>query len=223
MRYIKWGIFLLLALLTFGFFHYTLPQHDVVRIVDTEVRRVDFGENSIFWASPDTGTDTAANRDVRFINAVYENGRVMVYRNEDTGWGWPPYFKLDSSNLQTEARDLASTSAAPQWVVIRHYGWRNEFMTIYPNAVSVRAIAGPDVQIIPWLNIIILTLLVLFIFWLWRVWRRFKERRIDPVLDDAAEAWDSVDERADAARDSARGFWGRMMAWIGTWRSKPRE
>ncbi len=39
---------------------------------------------------------------------------VMVYRNEDTGWGWPSYFKFDTANLQTEADDLSSTAARSQ-------------------------------------------------------------------------------------------------------------
>ena len=140
LRWVKYTFILIFWVLVAAFLHYTLPQRDIVRIVETEVRRVDFGENSIFWASADSGQDTTgANRDVRFINAVlYDSGRVMVYRNEDTGWGWPPYFKLDSSNLQTEAADLVSTKDKPQWVVITHYGWRNEFLSIFPNAAGVR-------------------------------------------------------------------------------------
>ena len=46
----------------------------------------------------------------------------MVYRNEDTGWGWPPYFKFDTKNLQTEAADLISSKEEPQWVILTHYG-----------------------------------------------------------------------------------------------------
>ena len=85
MRYVKWTFWALIAALIFGFFHYTLPDRDVVRIVDTEIRRVDFGENSIFWASPDAGNGTVAgSRDIRFISAVADNGNVRVYRNEDT-------------------------------------------------------------------------------------------------------------------------------------------
>ena len=132
MKYVKWTFWALIALVIFGFFHYTLPQHDIVRIVGTENRRIDFGGNSIFWAAPDAGTTVQSNRDVRFINAVRPNGKVIVYRNEDTGWGWPPYFKLDSSNLQTEAQALTSSAEAPKWVSMTHYGWRNEFMTISP-------------------------------------------------------------------------------------------
>ncbi len=210
MRYVVWAIRIVLALLVFGFFHYTLPQRDIVRIVETEIRRIDFGENSIFWAAPDTGNATTAgsSRDVRFINTVRPNGDVMVYRNEDTGWGWPPYFKLDSSNLQTEAADLVSTQANPQWVVMTHYGWRTEFLSAFPNAVAVRPVDSPDVRLIPWFNIIFLTVLAGFVLWLWRLWDRFKERRIEPIVDDITIAIDHADRQADSLKE-------RFWAWIG--------
>lgn len=219
MRYFKWTAIATVALLVFGFLHYTLPQHDIARVVDTDVRRIDFGENSIFWASPDVGTEAALNRDVRFINTVRANGSTMVFRNEDTGWGWPPYFKLDSSNLQTEARDLASTSAAPQWVVVTHYGWRNEFMTIYPNAVGVRAVDSPDVRIIPWFNIFFLIIVGLIALRIFRIIQKFRRRHVDPVLEDMGEAWDSAGDHADAAQDRAKGMWGGFLRWLKTWRS----
>ena len=210
LRYIKWSVLALLALFVFSFLHYTLPQHDIVRIVSTDIRRMDLAENSIFWAGPDVGTAGDISRDVRFINTVRPNGRVVVYRNEDTGWGWPPYFKIDSSNLQAEAADLVSTSAAPRWVVMRHYGWRNEFFTIFPNAVAVRPATGPDESIIPWINIVILTALAAFILFLWRVWAQFRERTVDPMLDSVSETWEAVEDRAAEKR-------GRIRRWIDSW------
>jgi len=224
MFYIKWGIRVTLALLVFGFLHYTLPQNDVVRIAGTENRRIDFGENSIFWASPDVGTAAnAINRDVFFIQTERPNGRVSVYRNEDTGWGWPPYFKLDSSNLQAEAQGLVSSKADPIWVVLRHYGWRNEFVTIFPNAVSIKQVSGPDYSVFPWFNTIFLGFLAVIYLTLWRLWRNFRRARIDPVLEDVSEMIDAADDRADAARASARGVFGRLKNWLATWRGKPRN
>ena len=109
MRYVKWTLISLITLIVFGFAHYTLPQHDVVRITGTEVIRQDFsGWNRIFYAQPDSGNAVGINRDLRLIYAAYPDGGVMVYRNEDTSWGWPPYFKFDTSNLQGETADLES-------------------------------------------------------------------------------------------------------------------
>ena len=216
MRYVKWGLLLLLALVVGGFLHYTLPQTDIVRVVGVENRRIDFGENSIFWASPDVGTTGLATRDVRFIETVREGGRPSVYRNEDTGWGWPPYFKLDSSNLQAEARDLASTGAEPQWVALTHYGWRSELLTIFPNAVGVRPVEGPDARIIPWVNIVILTLLAALAWAVAVRVIRFRRNRIDPMIEDAGEAWGDA---GDAIGRKRSGF----RAWLATWRGKPRR
>ncbi len=217
MRYVKWTFWALLALLVFAFFHYTLPQRDIVRIADTYEKRIDFGENSIFWASPDVGNNpNAVNRDVFFIQGIRENGKPIVYRNEDTGWGWPPYFKFDTSNLQAEASDLKSTKAAPIWVAVRHYGWRNEFLSIFPNAVGVKQVAGPEVRLIPWLNIVILLLLAFVVFWIVRIWRQFRERSIDPLLEDAGDAYDRVGGQADLAR-------GRFRRWLDSWRGPRRR
>ena len=47
---IKWTFRITLLTLVAAFLHYTLPQTDIVRITDTYEKRVDFGENSLFWA-----------------------------------------------------------------------------------------------------------------------------------------------------------------------------
>ena len=190
MVYLKYFVWMVFWLCVGSVLHYTLPQHDIVRISDTYEKRVDFGENSIFWANQGTGElEGTANRDVFFIQTVQTNDRVMVYRNEDTGWGWPPYFKFDTANLQAEAGDLKSTKADPSWAAIKHYGWRNEFLSIYPNAISVRAVEGPDTRIIPWFNIIFLTI-AFAIFWAVRVrWIRFRKNQIDPKVDEWTDGW----------------------------------
>lgn len=222
MRYVKWTLWALLVLIVGGFLHYTLPHRDVVRVVNTYQERQDLNDwTRIFWASPDNQSGTLANRDVQFIQTVDTRGRPRVYRNEDTGWSWPPYFKFDTANLQTRAEDLRSTAADPQWVVITHYGWRNEILSIFPNAVGIRPVEGPDVTLIPWVNIIILTVLAGMLLLLWRMWAQFRERTIDPALAGVGEALERVEDRADAARNRARGAWARFRAWLGTWRARP--
>ena len=43
MRWILRAIYLLIAVVIIAFFHYTLPQRDIVRIVGTYEERQDFG------------------------------------------------------------------------------------------------------------------------------------------------------------------------------------
>lgn len=189
MIYVKWVFWATFWILIAGFLHYTLPQTDIARITDTYEKRIDFAENSLFWAgSGSSGNTQNTGRDVQFIQTKLTDGDPMVYRNEDTGWGWPPYFKFDTANLQAEANDLRSVADSPNWVAIKHYGWRTEFFSIFPNAISVRSVEGPDVRIIPWFNIVFLTLLAA-LFWAIRVrWIRFRERRIDPTLDEWSDS-----------------------------------
>jgi hypothetical protein len=191
-----------------AFLHYTLPQTDIVRITDTYEKRVDFGENSLFWAGGDVGSATGTvNRDVFFIQARRAQGDVMVYRNEDTGWGWPPYFKFDTSNLQAEAADAKSTAGSPQYYALKHYGWRNEFLSIFPNAISLRPVSGPDAEKgLPWVNIVILTLLAAITYAVWVRWRRFRRARLDP--------------RLEAIEDSLAERQGRLRRWWNERRTK---
>ncbi|MEO1562607.1 MAG: DUF1523 family protein [Pseudomonadota bacterium] len=195
MRYIKWTFTVLLVLFLAALLHYTLPQKDIVRVVDSDIKRMEVGARPVFWGRGDTFNETSGlgTRDVRFINTVDVDGRTRVYRNEDTGiFGWPPYFKTDSSDLQTLAADLRSTSADPRWVVLTHYGWRSTWFTIFPNAVGVREVESPDVQIIPWFNIVFLTLFALLMLAGYRLYQRFYDRWIDPAVDVLDEAWEDA-------------------------------
>jgi len=183
MVYLKWGFRLIFWTAVIAFLHYTLPQRDIVRITDTYEQRVEPGDNALFWSNADTGDNRqATGRDVFFIQSFLSNGEPMIYRNEDTGWGWPPYFKFDAANLQAQAADAVSNRDGEnaRWVKVLHYGWRNEFLSIYPNAVSVQPVSGPDVRIIPWFNIVVLALLAAG-YWAVRVrWNRFWARRDEP-------------------------------------------
>lgn len=162
------------------------------------------------------GTSAGTNRDVKFIEAVRANERVIVYRNEDTGWGWPPYYKLNSFNLQAEAANLISTREAPKWVAVKRYGWRNEFFTIFPNVISLREVEGPDVRFIPWVNMVIIATLILMVVMAWRMLAQFRERVIDPGMDRVNSRLDDIDARR-------RGLRRRITAWLDSWRGKPRR
>ena len=207
MHYIKVFLGVLLGVAVFMFLDYALPSKNTVRVTNTYNRLTEIGSNRMFYAAEDTGTvqNAQGQRDIRFIETVRPNGKVHVYRNEDTGWIWPPYFKFDSSDLQAEA----AAAVAPnkdQWVVITHYGWRNKYLTIFPNAIGIRKVEGPDVTVIPWFNIFFFVF-VLFAFGMIRaMWRQFRERSIDPALEDMS---DSVSEQR-----------GRLTRWLDTWRRK---
>lgn len=223
-RYAKWTVWAVAAAIVAAFLHYVLPQNDVVRITNTYNRLTPIGDNAIFYGSPDAGSTLSSRaaagaagtetRDIRFIETIYPNGEVMIFRNEDTGWFWPPYFKWDSANLQAEATNAVSTAAAPEWYSVTHYGWRSVVFSIYPNAVSITRVDGPDARVFPWASVIILSLLAFVAFMIRRMWLQFRERMVDPALASVGDAYDRADARADAAR-------GRLSRWLGTWRRPP--
>jgi len=227
MRRIIWWLRAVLVLLLITFFSYVLPQHDIARVTRVSEIRTDFSAfNRIFYAQADSGNVDGTTRDIRLIESQrmrsYLFGliragseQVMVYRNEDTGWIWPPYFKFDSGNLQAEAGDLVSTSAAPRWVAVRHYGWRIPFLTIYPNATAIWPVAGPDVRIIPWFNIMFFLFLAVAWGFLRAVWRQFRQRTVDPALTRVDQTWDGIEAGVTTQK-------GRIGRWLDTWRSKRR-
>ena len=195
MRYIRWVIGIIFLSLSTALLHYTLPQTDIVRVTNTYEKRIDFRSTELFWADgarDDSGN--LVNRDIFFIETFTADGEPMVYRNEDTGWNWPPYFKFDTSSLQAKASNAKRQSDmdGPHWVAIKHYGWRSEFFSIWPNAVSIKPVSDPDVQQIPWLNVFLLFLLGAT-FWTIRVrWLRFRRRKIDPIFDRFDDEMDNA-------------------------------
>ncbi len=210
MRYAKWTAIALIAAVVAAFLDYTLPSHQVVRIVGATTQRIDLGANAWFYAAPDAGTARAAGRDVKFIQTILPDGAPLVFRNEDTGWGWPPYLKFNSFNLQTEASNLVSNADKPKWVMVTYYGWRMQLLTIFPNAVAMRPVAGPDASVFPWFNTIFLILLAVAAFLVWRSWRRFRRRRIDPVIDEMGDAWDRAEAETGDLRARGAAFWRRL-------------
>ncbi len=211
MKIIKFVLTLLLVLLIGGTLHYNLPQRDIVQVVGTDVKRIDIKKGAFGWGHQDAGTLQHNTRDVRFINTVRANGKPSVYRNEDTDWGWPPYFKFDTGNLTAEAQKMAKEDDT--WVAVRHYGWRIPIWSIYPNAVSVKRVSGPDVFLIPWFNIFFLSLLAILVFLAWSWLRGWKEEHVDPVTDRIGEAADAAGEDIQEARSGLRKFFRR---WLGS-------
>jgi len=222
MKWIKRLFVFLLVMITVGLIHYYLPQRDIVEVVGTDVKRMDIGKGSPFWDRPDAGTEDRTSRDVRFISTVKANGKTMVYRNEDTGWSFPFYLKFDSSDLSAKAESMADQDDT--WVAGTHYGWRIRLFSIFPNATKIKQVSGPDTLLIPWFNIAFLFFVGIILLTIWRIIRKFKKKRIDPVTDkiekEIEEASSAVKGTADSIGkelgDTQSGFRKFMRRWFGS-------
>lgn len=214
MRNVRRFFRILLFVIAGLYLHYTLPQHDVARItgVSDRLERLS-GFQRIFYNQVDLGAEEGAMRDLRLINTVRQKTYlfglirrgegVMVYRNEDTGV-YPPYFKFDSSDLEAEATALVGKE--DQWVVITHYGWRIRWQSIYPNAVAIKLVDGPEHRPFPWFNLLFFVFLIVGFFMLRAMWRQFLERTVDPAVEGLEDGYDR--------RKS------RVQKWLDTWRRK---
>ena len=163
-KIIKYSMFAATIAIMGLFLHYNLPRTDVVQITGTDVKRMDGKATQ----------DGAGTRDIRFLNAVTGDGKIRVYRNEDTGWGWPPYLKFNSADLTAEAQNLIQKPEKP-WVRVRYYGWRIKVFSLFPNAISLKVV-DKDYTHIPWFNITFILLLAIGLVFVLRVIRRFVER-----------------------------------------------
>ena len=104
----------------------SMPSYDVTKVTGVEVKRVD---------------KDGPTRDVYFINTQHPDGKVMVYRNEDTRWGFPFYFKFGSANLQAQVQAFGNEDKTVQ---IKYYGWRLTIFDEFRNALSVKEITEAD-------------------------------------------------------------------------------
>jgi len=67
--------------------------------------------------------------------------------------------------------------------------------------------------VIPWLNIFFFGFVIIAFLFLRAAWRQFRERAIDPALQDAEAKWDEVSGDVAERR-------GRVQRWLDTWRAK---
>lgn len=160
---LKIGFGAVLITILFLFFHYNLPRTSVVQISGTDTKRVDKAGRIEKKENGKDKKENAATQtaDVRFINSVSRKGKPMVFRNEDTGWGWPPYFKFDSADITAEAQAFATDQGKP-WVLVKYYGWRFTMFSMFPNVLDLKKVAK-DYTHIPVFNIVFFILLVTLI------------------------------------------------------------
>jgi len=158
---------LILGVLVILFLAYFLPSAEKVVVTGTEVKRMDVK------APKEAGDRT---RDVRYIVTRTLDGDTMVFRNEDTGWGWPPYFKFDSGDLMGQAVNLEGPQEGAV-VLARYYGWRFPLLDQYPNVLSLELVAK-DYEYVPWAAISVVVVLFAGAAWVsFRVWRWRRRRR----------------------------------------------
>ncbi|ACA32166.1 DUF1523 family protein [Histophilus somni] len=129
------GLLFLFHVFLFSVVHYVTPHYDVTKVTGVEVKRVD-KDGPITKANPADGP----TRDVYYIYTQKPNEEnVMVYRNEDTRWSFPFYFKFGSADLQAKAQ---SFSVDHKLVEIKYYGWRLVMFDEFRNAVSVKEVSA---------------------------------------------------------------------------------
>ena len=187
-RYVVMACAVGLALATL---HYSLPSKTLVKIVGTEVLRQNVTDRTFFWAASNS-VDSDGRIEVRFLNTVRPNGRTVVYRNQDTALGWPPYFKFDSADLQAAAQS-ASDSAQGRgedegWVMVTSYGWRSQMLAIYPNAVDIHPVDHRDASEFSAVRAIGFAVAILFMLSAWRLLRlarRSMQATLSRLLDQS--------------------------------------
>ena len=135
----------LIALLIYIVFcAYSLPSHIKVHVTGTEVTR------------KNTQDQDGVSRpyDVRYVMAEDLEGGAHMFRNQDTGWGWPPFFKFDSGDIAAEAQNF-SVDGREDVVLLKYYGFRIRLLSLFPNIVSMRTVTA-DYQPIPWFTLFFL-------------------------------------------------------------------
>ena len=153
--------FLILVSLSFfivigGIVNYAMPSYDETYVTGMEVRRMD-KDGVISKANPADGEV----RDVYFLFTESEPNKVMVYRNEDTGWGLPPYFKFGSADIQAKAQAYANEK---QRVQIKYYGWRINWMNEFRNIVSIKPLLEGETVAQPIVSYVLYGIIVLLFF-----------------------------------------------------------
>ena len=128
---------------------YSLPSKDVVHFAGTEVKRVD-KDGPISSRNPQDGPTV----DVYFIQTTKADN-VHVFRNEDTGFGFPLYFKYDSADIQGKANVYLNKK---EEVMITSYGWRSRMLSLFPNVLSIKPMSENPLSfsLVRWIVMVLL-------------------------------------------------------------------
>ncbi|MBW2212719.1 MAG: DUF1523 family protein [Deltaproteobacteria bacterium] len=151
MRKLGVALAVLVALLFAGTLYYFMPRATKVLVTGTEVKRMD---------TKDPASGEHRSRDVRFIYATEQKSKdALVFRNEDNGW----YFKFDSGDIAAEASKLAKNEVE-ETALLKYYGIRIAVLDSYPNVLSLKEVE-PDYVYVPWVNMVVLVVLLILFIW----------------------------------------------------------
>ncbi len=151
-RKIALAIAVLIGLFVAFNIYYFMPRTTMASITGTDVKRMD---------SKEISTGDERTRDVRFIYATeLDTKKAVVYRNEDNGW----YFKFDAGDIAAEASKLAQ-NGVDEVALVKYYGIRMAILDSYPNVLSIKEVE-PDYVYVPWVNMIVLVLMLIVFVWL---------------------------------------------------------
>ena len=173
---VKYGLLAAFILLMVTVLHYNLPRTQVMQIIGTDVKRLDSADKGKADGAGQLQEKkgVVVSRDVRFINAVSQSGKAKVFRNEDTGWGWPPYFKFNSADITAQAQSFSAMEEKP-WALVKYYAWRIKIFDRFPNVISLKQVPR-DYTHIPWFNIVFIGLLCAGGYYAVRRFRRLIQR-----------------------------------------------
>lgn len=159
---------LALAVPFLAFLDFVLPHHAVLRIIGTQVKRAGTSGKTA------DGTTPVLGRDIYYIFAEdVETKKPHVFRNEDTSWGFPWYFKFNSADVQAVAQSIADERGT---AAVTYYGWRFSLFSWFPNAIKVVR-AEPGTTPIPWFNILFFAVIVGVGIWVSMLFRRIRGKR----------------------------------------------
>ncbi|MGL2848032.1 DUF1523 family protein [Helicobacter pylori] len=150
--FILTAIFLALMLLV----SYCMPHYSVAVISGVEVKRMNENEST-----PNNKEVKTLARDVYFVQTYdpKDQKSVTVYRNEDTRFGFPFYFKFNSADISALAQSLVN-----QQVEVQYYGWRINLFNMFPNVIFLKPLKEGAEMSKPIFSWILYTLLLVGFF-----------------------------------------------------------
>ncbi len=155
------------------FLHYLLPRYTVAVVTGVESKRAERANTRLPEGSPDA-------RDQYLVFLKRDGGSDMVFRNEDTGWGFPPYYKFNAAELQAKTTGLIGKPA-----LIEFYGWRSKIFRIFPNILALDPAPEGAVPT-SYTRLGVFSLWGLLVVWLFPRWlelfgRRKKRKGVNPA------------------------------------------